>query len=79
MLIQPPFCYNEREIYRGMNDMEEWLNKRVKMKEGPKKRGIVEYIDDQYIVVYFTFPRKERVIFPSKEAFLHKIAFIDEA
>jgi len=58
--------------------MEEWVNKRVKTKERPKKRGIVEYIDDQYIVVYFTIPRKERVIFSSKEAFLHKIEFLDE-
>jgi hypothetical protein len=59
--------------------MDEWLNKRVKMKEGPKKRGIVEYIDDQYIVVYFTIPRKERVIYPSKEAFLNKVEFIEES
>ncbi|CAM3227690.1 MULTISPECIES: hypothetical protein [Brevibacillus] len=59
--------------------MDKWLNKRVKMKEGPKKRGIVEYIDEQYIVVYFTFPRKERVIYPSKEAFLNKVEFIEEA
>lgn len=59
--------------------MNEWLNKRVKVKEGPKKRGIVEYIDEQYIVVYFTFPRKERVIYPSKEAFLSKVEFIEEA
>lgn len=59
--------------------MDDWLNKRVKMKQGPKKRGIVEYIDEQYIVVYFTFPRKERVIYPSKEAFLNKVEFIEEA
>lgn len=58
--------------------MDEWLNKRVKMKEGPKKHGVVEYIDDQYIVVYFTFPRKERVIFSSKEGFLHKVELLPE-
>ncbi|MGM0711611.1 hypothetical protein [Brevibacillus parabrevis] len=56
--------------------MDEWLNKPVKTKERPKKRGIVEYIDDQYIVVFFTLPRKERVIFSSKEAFLNKIEFV---
>lgn len=58
--------------------MDEWLNKPVKTIERPKKRGIVEYIDDQYIVVYFTAPRKERVIFSSKEAFLRKVEFIEE-
>lgn len=56
--------------------MQEWLNKPVKMKTGPKKRGIVEYVDDQYIVVYFTHPRKERVIFSSKDAFLQKIEWL---
>ncbi|MBU8712265.1 hypothetical protein KM924_07105 [Brevibacillus parabrevis] len=59
--------------------MDEWLNKPVKTKERPQKRGIVEYIDDQYIVVFFTLPRKERVIFSSKEAFLNKIEFVEEA
>ncbi|MED4750975.1 hypothetical protein [Brevibacillus choshinensis] len=58
--------------------MEDWLNKSVKTIERPKKRGIVEYVDDQYIVVYFTVPRKERLIFTSKEAFLHKVEFIEE-
>ncbi|KQL49380.1 hypothetical protein AN963_06370 [Brevibacillus choshinensis] len=58
--------------------MDDWLNKSVKTIERPKKRGIVEYVDDQYIVVYFTVPRKERLIFTSKEAFLHKLEFIEE-
>ncbi|MED4581319.1 hypothetical protein P9578_00825 [Brevibacillus choshinensis] len=58
--------------------MDDWLNKSVKTIERPKKRGIVEYVDDQYIVVYFTVPRKERLIFTSKEAFLHKVEFIEE-
>ena len=58
--------------------MDEWLNKPVKTRERPKKRGIVEYVDNEYIVVYFTAPRKERLIFTSKEAFLHKVEFIEE-
>ncbi|MGG1659747.1 hypothetical protein [Brevibacillus sp. NRS-1366] len=58
--------------------MDEWLNKRVKTIDRPKKRGIVEYMDDQYIVVYFTIPRKERVIFSSKESFLAKVELIEE-
>ena len=56
--------------------MQEWLNRPVRMKTGPKKRGIVEYVDDRHIIVYFTHPRKERVIFPSKEAFLKKIEWL---
>lgn len=58
--------------------MNEWLNKPVKTIDRPKKRGIVEYVDDQYIVVYFTIPRKERVIFSSKESFLGKVELIEE-
>ncbi|QRG69995.1 hypothetical protein [Brevibacillus choshinensis] len=58
--------------------MDDWLNKPVKTRERPKKRGIVEYVDAEYIVVYFTAPRKERLIFTSKEAFLHKLEFIEE-
>ncbi|WP_103105156.1 hypothetical protein [Brevibacillus reuszeri] len=58
--------------------MQEWLNKPVKTIDRPKKRGIVEYIDDQYIVVFFTIPRKERLIFSSKESFLNKIEFMEE-
>ncbi|WP_312108455.1 hypothetical protein [Brevibacillus reuszeri] len=58
--------------------MNEWLNKPVRTIDRPKKRGIVEYIDDQYIVVFFTIPRKERLIFTSKEAFLNKIEFMGE-
>lgn len=58
--------------------MNEWLNKPVKTIQRPKKRGTVEYIDDQYIVVFFTSPRKERVIFSSKEAFLNKIEFVED-
>lgn len=58
--------------------MDEWLNKPVKTKDRPKKRGIVEYVDDQYIVVFFTFPRKERVIFSSKEAFLNKLEWMED-
>ncbi|WP_400163707.1 hypothetical protein ACAF76_011590 [Brevibacillus sp. TJ4] len=57
--------------------MQEWLNKPVKMKTGPRKRGIVEYVDEQYIVVYFTHPRKERVIFSSTESFLEKIEWLE--
>lgn len=58
--------------------MDEWLNKPVKTIDRPKKRGIVEYVDDQYIVVYFTIPRKERVIFSSKESFLSKVELMEE-
>ncbi|MFP3388084.1 hypothetical protein [Brevibacillus sp. SIMBA_040] len=58
--------------------MDDWLNKPVKTIDRPKKRGIVEYVDDQYIVVYFTIPRKERVIFSSKESFLNKIEFMED-
>ena len=58
--------------------MNEWLNKPVKTIDRPKKRGIVEYVDEQYIVVYFTIPRKERVIFSSKESFLNKIEFMED-
>ncbi|GED34708.1 MULTISPECIES: hypothetical protein [Brevibacillus] len=58
--------------------MDDWLNKPVKTRERPKKRGIVEYVDAEHIVVYFTAPRKERLIFTSKEAFLHKLEFIEE-
>lgn len=58
--------------------MQEWLNKPVKTIDRPKKRGIVEYIDDQYIVVFFTIPRKERLIFSSKESFLNKIEFMED-
>ncbi|GED66779.1 hypothetical protein BRE01_04810 [Brevibacillus reuszeri] len=58
--------------------MNEWLNKPVRTIDRPKKRGIVEYIDDQYIIVFFTIPRKERLIFTSKEAFLNKIEFMGE-
>lgn len=58
--------------------MDEWMNKPVKTRERPKKRGIVEYADNEYIVVYFTAPRKERLIFTSKEAFLRKVEFIEE-
>ena len=58
--------------------MDDWLNKPVKTIDRPKKRGIVEYIDDQYIVVFFTIPRKERLIFSSKESFLNKIEFMEE-
>lgn len=58
--------------------MDEWLNKPVKTRERPKKRGIVEYVDNEYIVVYFTAPRKERLIFTSKEAFLNKVEFMEE-
>lgn len=58
--------------------MEEWLNKSVKTIERPKKRGIVGYVDDDYIVVYFTAPRKERVIFSSQESFLNKVEFVEE-
>ncbi|WP_432777028.1 hypothetical protein AAFJ72_10530 [Brevibacillus gelatini] len=59
--------------------MDEWLNKPVKTKERPKKRGIVEYIDEQYIVVFFTAPLKERVIFSSKESFLNKVELLEDA
>jgi len=58
--------------------MDDWLNKPVKTIDRPKKRGIVEYVDDQYIVVYFTIPRKERVIFSSKESFLSKVELMEE-
>ncbi|MFD2371682.1 hypothetical protein ACFSO0_17305 [Brevibacillus sp. GCM10020057] len=58
--------------------MEDWQNRPVKTIERPKKRGIVEYVDDDYIVVYFTAPRKERVIFSSKESFLSKVEFVEE-
>ncbi|MED1793743.1 hypothetical protein [Brevibacillus nitrificans] len=58
--------------------MDDWLNKPVKTRERPKKRGIVEYVDAEHIVVYFTAPRKERLIFTSKEAFFHKLEFIEE-
>lgn len=58
--------------------MDDWLNKPVKTIDRPKKRGIVEYIDDQYIVVFFTIPRKERLIFSSKESFLNKIEFLED-
>lgn len=58
--------------------MDDWLNKPVKTIDRPKKRGIVEYVDDQYIVVYFTIPRKERLIFSSKESFLNKIEFMED-
>jgi len=58
--------------------MDDWLNKPVKTIDRPKKRGIVEYIDDQYIVVFFTIPRKERLIFSSKESFLNKIEFMED-
>ncbi|MFP3513213.1 hypothetical protein SB775_27280 [Peribacillus sp. SIMBA_075] len=58
--------------------MDDWLNKPVKTIDRPKKRCIVEYVDAQYIVVYFTIPRKERVIFSSKESFLNKIEFMED-
>ncbi|GIO06782.1 hypothetical protein J31TS6_28100 [Brevibacillus reuszeri] len=58
--------------------MDDWLNKPVKTIDRPKKRGIVEYVDDQYIVVFFTIPRKERLIFSSKESFLNKIEFMED-
>jgi hypothetical protein len=57
--------------------MQELLGKQVRMKQGVKKRGVVEYVDEQYIVVYFTFPRKERVVFTSSDAFFQKIEIVE--
>jgi len=58
--------------------LQEWIGRKVKMKAGPKKRGTIEYVDEQYIVVYFTVPRKERVVFSNHSAFLEKVELLDE-
>jgi hypothetical protein len=58
--------------------LQELIGKKVRLKEGPKKRGVIEYADDQYIVVSFTIPRKERVVFANNEAFFQKVELLPE-
>ncbi len=57
--------------------MQEYIGKQVRMKEGPRKRGVIEYADEQYIVVFFSFPRKERVVFTNNESFLEKVELLE--
>jgi hypothetical protein len=57
--------------------MQEYIGKKVRMREGPKKRGMIEYADEQYIVVYFTIPRKERVVFANNDSFFQKVELLE--
>ncbi|GAA4708557.1 hypothetical protein [Brevibacillus fulvus] len=58
--------------------MEDLLGKPVKTKDRPRKKGIIEYIDEQHIVVFWQVPRSERVIFSSLETMLEKVEVVDE-
>lgn len=58
--------------------MMELLGKKVKAKTGVRKKGIIEHIDEQYIVVFWQFPRSERVIFANNENFLDKVLIVEE-
>jgi hypothetical protein len=61
----------------GWLRMEDLLGKHVQAKEGMKKRGVIEYIDEQYIVVFWQFPRSERVIYANNETFLDKVIVVE--
>lgn len=56
----------------------ELLGKKVKAKTGARKKGVIEHIDEQYIVVFWQFPRSERVIFPNNERFLEKVVLVED-
>ncbi len=57
--------------------MEELLGKKVAFSGSVKRKGIIEHIDEQWIVIFVKHPRTERIVLPNDESTFAKIRFLE--
>ncbi|WP_147512773.1 hypothetical protein [Brevibacillus massiliensis] len=59
--------------------MDELIGRRVQIVvNNVKKRGVIEFVDQDWIVVYCKNPRNERVVYPNNEKVFERVKFLDE-
>lgn len=57
---------------------QDWIGRKVKFhKDGRIKHGVIEYLDDKWIVVFCERPRKERIVFANDDTFQQKVKVLE--